>query len=77
MSPAAVFQRDHHVHSRAHARHPPALPYLEHTRCTERMHTQVSLEAVLGGWLRGRDIALAKVDAQGLDVGVVSASDGV
>ena len=31
----------------------------------------VSLEAVLDGWLRGRDVALAKVDAQGLDVGVV------
>jgi len=31
----------------------------------------VSLEVVLSSWLRGRDVQLAKVDAQGLDVGVV------
>ena len=31
----------------------------------------VSLEVVLGSWLRGRKVELAKVDAQGLDVGVV------
>lgn len=31
----------------------------------------VSLEVVLRKWLAGRDVSLAKVDAQGLDVGVV------
>ena len=31
----------------------------------------VSLQVVLRDWLRGRDVALAKVDAQGLDVGVI------
>ena len=31
----------------------------------------VSLEVILGTWLRGRDVSVAKVDAQGLDVGVV------
>lgn len=31
----------------------------------------VSLEQVLRTWLRGRNVELAKVDAQGLDVGVV------
>jgi hypothetical protein len=37
----------------------------------QRAVPSVSLEVVLGSWIRGRDIALAKVDAQGLDVGVV------
>ena len=37
----------------------------------------VSLEHVLTRWLRpGRDVALAKVDAQGLDVGVVRSARG-
>lgn len=31
----------------------------------------VSLEVVLSSWLKGRDVQLAKVDAQGLDVGVI------
>lgn len=38
----------------------------------ERRHVpSVSLEVVLRDWLAGRPVALTKVDAQGLDVGVV------
>ena len=37
----------------------------------KRRVPSVSLEVVLRDWLAGRRVALAKVDAQGLDVGVV------